>query len=90
MLGKRPHCFAETLLYSAPPVIAGLWLLKRRYVLRGARAGALLGLAAGSLPALMMQIACMYSPEHILAFHIGPALAVAGAGAVLGAWLMRS
>ena len=56
----------------------------------GARAGALLGLAAGSLPALMMQIACMYSPEHILAFHIGPALAVAGAGAALGAWLMRS
>ena len=29
-------------------------------------------LAAGLLPALMMQIACMHEPGHILAFHLVP------------------
>ena len=35
------------------------------------------GLVAGMLPALYMQIACMYTPLHILKFHIAPGLMVA-------------
>ena len=89
MAGKRPHCFAETLVYSLPPIMAGVWLLRRRYVLRAVRSGALIGLAAGSLPALLMQVACMYSPAHILLFHIGPGLAMGLVGAAVGAWFGR-
>ena len=42
------------------------------------------GLVAGLLPALYMQFACMYAPAHILMFHIGPGLAVAGLAALAG------
>jgi hypothetical protein len=89
MAGKRPHCFFETLVYALPPIVVGVWMLRRRYALRAVRAGALIGLAAGSLPALLMQVACMYSPEHILLFHIGPGLAMGVVGAAAGAWLAR-
>ena len=34
MLGKRPHCFSETLLYALPPFFAGAYLLRRLYPLR--------------------------------------------------------
>lgn len=89
MFGKRAHCVVETLVYSVPPIAAGVWFLRRRFTLRNVRAGALMGLAAGMLPALLMQIACMYSPEHALVFHIGPALLMGGAGAVGGGLLAR-
>ena len=42
-----------------------------------------LGLAAGMLPALYMQIACMYLPAHILQFHILPGLMVVFVGAAV-------
>jgi len=34
--------------------------------------GALLGAAAGAIPGLVMQFACMYEPTHILAYHLAP------------------
>ena len=40
--------------------------------------------AAGALPALMMNFACMYAPAHTLFLHLGPVLLVMGAGAWLG------
>jgi hypothetical protein len=85
MLGKRPHCVWETFLFATPPAIAALFLARRLYPLQPLRSAAALGLASGMLPALYMQLACMYMPEHILKFHIIPGLAVAGF-AVLLAW----
>lgn len=90
MLGKRPYCVFETLIYAIPPVLAGLWLARRRYVLRSSKAGALIGLAAGMMPALFMQLACMYEPSHIMTFHIIPGLAIAVPAALAGAWLLRT
>ena len=86
MLGKRPHCVFETLLFGLPP--AGLaWLMSRRlYPLRPVYTAALFGLAAGMIPALYMQVACMYMPAHILTLHILPGLLVA-ATCALGAYL---
>ena len=52
------------------------------------RAGLCLGVAAGSVPALVMQWACMYEPAHALMHHLGPAALVALAGAVLGPRLL--
>jgi hypothetical protein len=90
MLGKRPYCVFETLIYAIPPLLAGLWLARRRYVLRSSRTGALIGLAAGMMPALFMQLACMYEPSHIMTFHIVPGLAIAIPAALAGAWLLRT
>lgn len=77
MLGKRPHCYLETLLLAVPPLLAALYWLGRAYPLSPTRVMLAAGLACGLMPALYMQIACMYEPAHILKFHILPGLLVA-------------
>jgi hypothetical protein len=87
MLGKRDHCFSETLLFALPPVGLALLLSRRFYPLRPVHSASLFCLAAAMLPALYMQIACMYIPLHILQMHIAPALAVTlGGTACAWAW----
>lgn len=82
MLGKRDHCFMETLLYALPPMLAALYLVRRLYPLKPIQTAIGFSLAAGMLPALYMQIACMYVPEHILKFHIIPGIMVVPIGLV--------
>ena len=86
MIGKRPHCFVETFVFSSMPIAFGLWLLLRRLPLARGWTGALVGFAAASMPAPIMQIACMCDPRHILQFHLMPVLIVGGFGALSG-WL---
>jgi hypothetical protein len=73
-LGERHYCYLETILFALPPVLAGIFLVRRLYPLHPIRTAMALGLAAGMLPALYMQLACMYEPVHILTFHILPGL----------------
>lgn len=84
-LGKRGHCYFETMAYSLPPILIGLYLIRRLYPLRFTRTSMTLSLAAGMIPALYMQLACMYEPLHILGFHILPGLAMVLVGAVASA-----
>lgn len=72
MVGKRPHCFVETWAYASVPVLLGAYLAARRAVLAPVPVAALFGLAAASVPALLMQWACMYEPYHALTHHILP------------------
>jgi hypothetical protein len=89
MAGKRAGCVLQTLLFAAPPMVAGIWLTNRNYFpLAPLRSAALIGLAGAMLPALFMQFACMYDPLHILRFHILPIPGVVIAG-VIGAWVAR-
>ena len=91
MLGKRDHCFSETLVYSLPVILTGLFLIRRLYPLRPLRTAMSIGLAAGMLPALYMQLACMYEPSHILGYHILPGLLMVGAAAGIAAiWRPRN
>lgn len=83
MLGKRDHCFIETLLFALPPALLAYLLMRRLYPLRPVYAASWLSLAAGMLPALYMQIACMYEPLHILQMHILPGLLVMLVGSLL-------
>lgn len=83
MSGKRKYCVYETMIYAVPPILVGLFLIRRLYPLRWVRTAMSLGLAAGMLPALYMQLACMYEPSHILAFHILPGLLMVGAAAAI-------
>ena len=89
-LGVRHYCYLETMVYALPVILAGLYQVRRFYPLRPVRTAMSIGLVAGMLPALYMQLACMYEPIHILAFHILPGLlmVVAGAG-IAAAWQAR-
>lgn len=87
MIGKRPHCFGETFMFSSVPLALGLFLVARRAPLQRAWVGTLVGAASASLPALMMQVACMYDPRHILQFHLLPVVVAGIAGGGLG-WLV--
>jgi hypothetical protein len=89
MAGKRPHCFLEVLIYGAPVLVVGLVLLRRLAPLDRRRTGVVLGAAAGAMPGLLMQLACMYVPEHILTYHIAPAVALALLGGLLGPLFLR-
>ena len=87
-LGKRAYCYFETLVYSVPVILTGLFLVRRLYPLRPVRTAMSIGLVAGMLPALYMQLACMYEPLHIRAVHILPGLLMVGVGAGIAAkWL---
>lgn len=86
MLGKRGHCAQEVMIYSVPLILAGLAVVNRHYPLQPVRAGMLVGLASGMLPALFMQIACMYEPAHIIQYHVFPGLLMVGVGAGIAAW----
>lgn len=89
MLGKRPVCFLEVLLYGLPTLAAGLLLLRRLAPLERWSAGLVMGTAAGAMPGLLMQLACMYVPSHILSHHLGPVLGLALLGALVGRLVLR-
>ena len=89
-LGKRDHCYLETMAYSLPPILVALLFIRRLYPLNFVRTSMRVGLAAGMLPALYMQLACMYEPLHILSLHILPGLAMVLVGAAVAAlWPVR-
>ena len=91
MAGKRSHCYYETMVYALPPILVGVFLIRRLYALRFVRTAMSLGLAAGMLPALYMQLACAYEPVHILSLHILPGLLMVLAGAAIASlWRQRS
>ncbi len=87
MLGKRPHCIWETFVYALPPMVLAFLLTRRFYPLRPVYLAFSFSMVAGMMPALYMQIACMYAPAHILAFHLLPGILVAAAGAGV-AWIL--
>ena len=90
ILGKRAHCLEETMIYALPPIVAAVMIMRRLYPLRFVRTAMIFGLAAGMLPALYMQFACMYEAKHILSFHVLPGLAmVLVAGAIAAVWKHR-
>ncbi len=85
-LGKRSYCYFETLVYALPVIVSGLFLMRRLYPLRPMHTALSVGLVAGMLPALVMQLACMYEPAHIMAFHIFPGLLMVGLSAAIARW----
>ncbi|OUR71277.1 hypothetical protein A9Q78_10105 [Methylophaga sp. 41_12_T18] len=89
MLGKREFCYVETFLYSVPALLLGLLWVKKQWPTEPVIAGALVGVAAGVVPAMVMQFACMYEPMHILTEHILPGLSVGLVGALLAFIMLK-
>jgi hypothetical protein len=81
-LGKRNLCYLETMIYSLPPICLAWFLVRRLYPLQPVRTAMTISLASGMMPALYMQLACMYEPSHILKFHIAPGLLMVLVGVV--------
>ena len=90
MEGKRPLCLFESALVGIPGLMWGLYMVRRWWPLHGAWSGLLLGLASGAMPALLMHLACMYSPTHVLLYHLLPGLSLGAPGALAGALLLRA
>lgn len=89
MAGKRPWCVFEVLVYGFPVMLAALLALRRLAPLQRSAAGLVAGAAAGAIPGLIMQVACMYVPAHILSFHVAPIAVLAALGALLGRVVLR-
>jgi hypothetical protein len=89
MAGKRPTCVYEVVLWGAPVMLAGLAVMRRMAPLDRVATGVIVGAASGAIPALLMQIGCMYEPAHILSYHLAPVIVLAGLGAVAGPLLLR-
>ena len=87
--GMRNGCTFQVVIYGLPPLLLGLAFLRRLAPLDRAWTGAVVGAAAGAIPALLMQLACMYVPEHILVHHLAPVLLLVALGAGLGAVVLR-
>lgn len=83
--GKRDSCALETMIYSLPPIYLAWFLIRRLYPLHPMRTAMSISLASGMIPALYMQLACMYDPSHILKFHITPGLLMVLIGVAI-AW----
>lgn len=89
MAGKRAACNLEVVVLSAPLLALGLRICRGLFPVHGWATGALLGAAAGSIPGVAMQMACMYIVPHALTHHVLPILVPTLAGAAAGAWLLR-
>ncbi len=83
MAGKRDLCWLQTGLFAVPPILVAFLTTKRLYPLRPWQTALGVSLAAGMLPALYMQLACVYIVPHILVYHLLPGLLVALAGTAL-------
>lgn len=88
MLGKREHCFMQSILFSVPSYVLLLLAARRLLPLQPRVTGALAGAAAAALPAAMMQLACMYEPEHALVYHVSAIPVLASVGALVGPMLL--
>ncbi len=84
MEGKRPLCELEIVAYSIPLMVAGFVIVRKGFVLNWPAAGFGIGLASGFIPALLMQLACMYNPAHALQCHVFPAVLLGAVGAGVG------
>jgi hypothetical protein len=88
ILGRRPYCDVQTVLFAFPALGIGLVVLRRRALFMRTATGALMGLAAASAPAASMQFACVYDPQHALAHHLAPIGLVAILGGLAARWLL--
>jgi hypothetical protein len=88
-LGERTLCIGEILVTSLPALLLGLALARRLAPLERAWCGALLALAAGAIPALLMHVGCTIEPGHVLRLHLAPLLALAALGALAGRLVLR-
>ena len=78
--GKRDGCWAEVVVHGAACLLLFVVMIFRGWVRFSWRLGVLYGLVAGLVPAVLMQLACLYAPTHALLFHYLPVLILVPVG----------
>jgi hypothetical protein len=73
-LGARSFCFEEVLLYGFLSLLIIFIFCWRSSFPLTFRAYLTMGAVTSLVPGTLMQLACMYSPQHGLYFHYGPVL----------------
>jgi hypothetical protein len=87
--GARHACWLEVLACGGLTLTALAVALRRGYPRFGWVQSGLLGLLATLPGAVLMQLACMYSPLHGLVFHYLPMLGLVLAGLAMQRFLRR-
>lgn len=74
--GARAYCVEEVFIYGLVSVISLIYFIRKTNFKVSLDKFWIMGLAAGLIPATLMQMACMYGPMHSLLLHYGPILLV--------------
>lgn len=90
MHGKREHCTVEVLVLGLPSIMLGFYLVSRGYVSHWLQAGLAVGFASALIPAVLMQLACMYEPVHVLKLHLAPTILVGAASGIVAMVIQRA
>ncbi len=83
MDGKRATCVFEVLFLSILPLAHLIFLLKRGVFYYKSNITFYAGLACALIPAVIMNIACMYDPIHNFKFHFMPVFIVGAIAALI-------
>ncbi len=89
MIGKRPFCFYEGLIYGFVLIISLMVLARRRAPFGRLGISALSGIAAVGITSTLMNLACMYEPYHIFTHHFAPVLPLSALALFLSAVFIR-
>ncbi len=73
MDGKRDECYFESIYYSIALAIVLTVLIRRRYTLQPLITAPLIAFVVVTVPAYLMQIACMHEVHHAFTHHLLPA-----------------
>ena len=72
MLGKRHSCLYEILILGILPFAHITYLCKKAYIQAKFKTLLMASCASALIPAILMHLACMYEPIHVLKYHISP------------------
>ena len=89
MIGKRPHCHLQVVVFSLPFAFLLFALMKNAYPRHGGKLGAIAGLSAGLIQVGFMELACMYEPGHNLMWHLGPAIFISLVWSATGYFFLK-
>lgn len=80
MIGKREFCTEQTILFGLIPFFSLWFAVSKSYPWHKYWVGIYLSIAAFTPGAIIMHIACMYDPWHILKWHLFPLLVLSVIG----------
>lgn len=85
----RRMCYLEVLAYSLIPIIIGALWMNTQWLYHRIAAAMVLGLAAGVIPATIMQFACKHEVAHALYFHVLPGMVCSLLGLLIALFMIK-
>lgn len=74
IVGARAFCLEEVVMYGLLGLFSCFYFVRKSDYPFTRRSYLLIGMGTTLIPAVLMQLACMYSPKHALLIHYGPIL----------------